>query len=161
MASTGYFRCMTAAAPSSTRCLRGCPFPVFAVIATLRPKIRPTATVTPEARPMPADLAIPGPQRCKRDLSCADSMRAPLPGPGHPNRFNTGDTPTGREGSCGSRRPDSRDGLLHQRWLPLDRLRVAGPGPGLPIVAAIARAHHATLTISPRPGGGLNITFPT
>lgn len=68
-----------------------------------------------------------------------------------------------REGSCGSRRPDSRDGLLHQRRLPLDRLRVPGLGLGLPIVAAIARAHHATLTISPRPGGGLNIdvTFPT
>jgi hypothetical protein len=38
---------------------------------------------------------------------------------------------------------------------------VPGLGLGLPIVAAIARAHHATLTISPRPGGGLNITFPT
>ena len=66
-----------------------------------------------------------------------------------------------RAGSCGSRRPDTRDGLLHQRRLPLDRLRV--PGLGLPTAAALTQAHHATLTISPRPGGGLNIdvTFPT
>jgi signal transduction histidine kinase len=40
---------------------------------------------------------------------------------------------------------------------------VPGLGPGLPIAAALAQAHHATLTISPQPGGGLNIdvTFPT
>jgi signal transduction histidine kinase len=37
-----------------------------------------------------------------------------------------------------------------------------GLGLGLSIVAAIARAHHATLTISPGPHGGLDIgiTFP-
>jgi signal transduction histidine kinase len=37
-----------------------------------------------------------------------------------------------------------------------------GLGLGLPVVAAIAKAHHATLTINPRPHGGLDIaiTFP-
>jgi signal transduction histidine kinase len=45
-----------------------------------------------------------------------------------------------------------------QRLSPGRTSQAAGHGLGLAITAAIARAHHATLTARPRPGGGLDIT---
>ena len=55
-------------------------------------------------------------------------------------------------------------GEVDRLFQPFQRLgtgrtsQAAGHGLGLAIVAAIARAHHATLTARPRPAGGLDIT---
>ena len=83
-------------------------------------------------------------------------MCAPLPGPGHPN-LDVGDSPPGERGELRFSSPGFARWPAASATAAAGRLRVPGLGLGLPIVAAIARAHHATLTISPRPGGGLNI----
>ena len=62
--------------------------------------------------------------------------------------------------------PAAQVGRLLQPFQRLSSQRPAGDhglGLGLPIVAAIARAHHATLTVSPGSCGGLDIrvSFPT
>ena len=55
-------------------------------------------------------------------------------------------------------------GEVERLFQPFQRLgngrtsQTLGHGLGLAITAAIARAHHATLTARPRPGGGLDIT---
>ncbi len=57
--------------------------------------------------------------------------------------------------------PPGDVGRLFQPFQRLDSGRTSqarGHGLGLAIVAAIARAHHATLTARPRPAGGLDIT---
>jgi signal transduction histidine kinase len=62
--------------------------------------------------------------------------------------------------------PDIPSDAIDQLFQPFRRLtdRVGdGLGLGLSIVAAIADAHHATITTQPRPDGGLSIeiSFPT
>src|ERR1700760_137162 len=97
---------MAPAATSSTRCLRGGPWPILAVVTALRPNITPAAAATPAATLMPADPASPRPERCERDLPCADSMRAGLPGSRGPNRFPDGDYPgQAREARSGAPSP--------------------------------------------------------
>jgi signal transduction histidine kinase len=53
------------------------------------------------------------------------------------------------------------DDQIHRLFQPFQRLtngRRDGYGLGLAIVNAVAQAHHATLTTSARPEGGLSIT---